>query len=130
MSRPRPNETHDQESIDRLHRAIALLEATDPESWWPGPTYRSPCGQYHCALAHIEAAWGMDEMERFEGEWANSYMIGGVNDGKNPDYPHPTPKERVLAYLNALADGDEPSIHESMWEDWCASETPHGKEQA
>lgn len=116
----RPNEFHDQPSLDRLDRAIALLEGTDPDTWWAGPTYRSPCGRYHCALAHLEVAWGMSEMEAFESEWSNSYVLGLINDGRNPKYPQPTPKERSLAYLYALRRGEEDSILEGMDRDFRA----------
>ncbi|SDH37794.1 hypothetical protein [Microbacterium sp. 77mftsu3.1] len=50
----------------------------------------------------------------FESEWASTYAIYPVNDGKHPRYPQPTPRQRVLAYLHALAAGDEMTTMQAM----------------
>jgi hypothetical protein len=97
-----------------LAEVIAHLETTDPDTWWPGPTYRSPDGTQHCALSHIETRWGMDVMDWFEDRWSTSYVIGAVNDGTHPGYPQAHPKDRCLAYVRALADGSELSTPDSM----------------
>lgn len=103
-----------QAELDLLDEVIAYLEGTEEESWWPGPTYRSPCGTQHCALSHVEARWDMETMGEFESTWSNSYVIGSVNDGGNRYYRQATPKARCLAYLHALRRGDEPDMTTSM----------------
>lgn len=106
----------DPEKLRFLDEVVALLSATDLDSWWAGPTYRSPCGTKHCCLAHIEAAWGIEAMERFESDWSSSYVIGAaVNDRASERYPQAHPKDRVLAYLQALRSGAEEDINTSMW---------------
>lgn len=112
--------------LDFLDEVIALIEATDPGTWWAGPTYRSPCGTQHCVLAQIELALGPEAMDRFEGTWANSYMIGGANDGKDPRYTQDHAKDRSLAYLRDLRSGGLPSICESMYADWMFLEAAPG----
>lgn len=101
-----------------LSDVIAYLDSTDPESWWPGPTYRSPDGTRHCALSHIEVQYGMPVMEWFESRWSTSYMIGSVNDGNDKGYQQESPKERCMAYLRALADGSELSTEEVMEQEY------------
>lgn len=107
----------DDRAIGMLSEVIDHLQDTDENSWWAGPTYRSPCGDRHCALSHIEARWGVEAMELFECVWSTSYVIGSVNDGGNPDYPQPTAKARSLAYLDALRRGDELDNGTSMERD-------------
>lgn len=97
-----------------LAHVIGLLERTNPDTWWAGPTYRSPDGTRHCALAHVETAWGIATMERFEDRWATSNVLGAVNDGNDDGYPQDTAKERCLAYLSDLWIGEKPSTQESM----------------
>lgn len=104
----------DTGDLDLLARVIAMVESTDPESWWPGPTFRSPDGTQHCVLAHIEDQMGMTAMEQFEETWSNSYVIGLINDGEKPGYQQATPKERCMAYLENLSRGVELSILEEM----------------
>lgn len=95
------------ERLAFLDNVIELLAATDPESWWPGPTYRSPDGTRHCCLSHIFEAFGSDGMDRFESQWSTVHVIGRVNDGKHDDYPQHHPKDRVLAFLANLRSGVE-----------------------
>lgn len=97
-----------------LDEAIAYLETTPEESWWAGPTYRSPDDTQHCALAHVENRWSPETMAWFEGRWSTSYVIGAVNDGQHPGYQQRTVKERCLAYLYALRDGREEDTITSM----------------
>ena len=57
----------------------------------------------------------------FECAYATTYAIYPVNDGTNPDYQQPTPRQRVLAYLRALASGDELTTMQAMDRDYAAS---------
>lgn len=94
---------------------IDFLNATAPQSWWAGPTFRSECGTQHCVLSHIFEKWGSAGFDEFEDRYSTSYVIGGViNDKPSEAYPQAHPKERVVAYLNAMLAGVEMTTHESM----------------
>lgn len=99
---------HDPNAIALLNRVETMLQATTPDSWWEGPTFRSPCGTKHCALSHIAEQFGMDAMDEFENTWSTSYVIGAtVNDHPSERYPQAHPKDRVLAYIANLRSGVE-----------------------
>jgi hypothetical protein len=102
---------------------IAYLESTDPGSWWPGPTYRSPDETHHCVLSHIFERYGSAAMGEFEERWSTSYVIGNVNDGGHPGYLQPDPKDRCLAFLYALATGAEETTVEMMEAQWATEMT-------
>lgn len=110
--RPEALEVHG--SLPPLVDVIAFLESTDPDSWWAGPTFRSPDETQHCVLSHIFERYGPEAMRTFEEVWSTSYVIGAVNDGKYPSYPQEHPKDRSLAFLHALAVGTEQTTVESM----------------
>lgn len=96
------------QAMDLLDRVEAMLRETSPESWWEGPTFRSPCGTKHCVLSHIAEQFGMEVMEEFENAWSTSYVIGAaVNDKPSEKYPQSHPKDRVLAYIANLRSGVE-----------------------
>ncbi|MCZ4505898.1 hypothetical protein O4273_24005 [Rhodococcus ruber] len=119
---PAPTPAHeDPEKVAFLDKCIAMLRETDPDTWWEGPTFRSTDGQKHCALSHIADRFGMEALERFEAEWSTSYVIGAlVNDEPSNKYPHDHPKDRVLAYLDALRVGTEVDVETSMWRQFMA----------
>lgn len=105
----------DSSVLPPLAQIVEHLAATDPESWWTGPTFRSPCGTRHCVLAHIEAEWGTAGFDEFESRYATSYVIGAtVNDAPSDRYPQAHPKDRVIAFLHAMGRGEEPTTPESM----------------
>lgn len=60
----------------------------------------------------LAVAWIVGEIDG----WLRSTRIYPVNDGTNPRYPQETPKQRILAYLRALAAGDELTTEQSMEE--------------
>jgi len=98
----------DPAAIALLDRVETLLTATSPDSWWEGPTFRSPCGTKHCVLSHIADQLGMDAMDAFENYWSTSYVIGAAVDDQPSDrYPQAHPKDRVLAYIANLRTGIE-----------------------
>jgi len=100
--------------LPELPVIIDYLRQTHPDTWWAGPTYRSPDGTQHCALSHIADRWGMDAMGMFEETWSTSYVIGAINDRPTPGYEQDHPKDRVLAYIEALRDGREDDVQTSM----------------
>lgn len=114
MDHPRPRHDIPHGPLPSLDDLIAVLEPTDPDTWWAGPTFRSPDQTQHCVLSHIFEMYGPDAMQLFEEGWSTQFCIGGVNDGTDPRYTQPTAKERSLAYLRALRDGHEMTTAESM----------------
>lgn len=104
--------------LENLDTVIAYMEATDEDAW-NLDTVRSKDGKKNCFFGHLfnmspdegraNALWGM-----FEELYATSYRIYPVNDGENPRYPQATPKQRILAYLRALAAGEEMTTEQSM----------------
>lgn len=101
----------DLEALRLLDQVETVIANTSPDSWWEGPTFRSPCGTKHCVLSHVAEQLGMDAMEEFEGLWSTSYVIGAeVNDKPSDRYPQAHPKDRVLAYLSNLRSGVEEDV--------------------
>lgn len=104
--------------LENLDTVIAYMEATDEDAW-NLDTVRSKDGTKNCFFGHLfnmsadedraNALWGL-----FEDLYATTYMVYPVNDGENPRYPQATPKQRILAYLRALAAGEELTTQQSM----------------
>lgn len=108
----------DRLALQLLDKVEAMIAATDPDSWWEGPTFRSPCGTKHCVLSHIADQLGMEAMEAFEDLWSTSYVIGAaVNDKPSDRYPQSHPKDRVLSFLANLRSGVELRTWEGMERD-------------
>lgn len=116
---------------ERLTDFITYLEATTDADWCE-EVVRSQDGEQNCALGHV-FEWGRargDGSDRagsrawdwFESAWSTSYAVYPVNDGRNPDYPQATPKERIIAYCKALLDGRELSTHESLEFEGCSGD--------
>ncbi|MCC3292412.1 hypothetical protein [Arthrobacter sp. zg-Y1110] len=106
--------------LANLDSVITYMEATDEDAWRVD-TVRSADGTTNCFFGHLFNMGGTDERGSalwnwFEEMWATTYAIYPVNDGKNPAYPQATPKQRVLAYLRALADGTELTTLQAMEE--------------
>jgi hypothetical protein len=125
-----------EDFIEDLPAFISHLETTAEDSWCTD-VVRSPDGAANCVFGHLfqyatdhaattelpagthgrtgrggkplhpaevfaNAVWNV-----FEERWTTTYMLYRVNDGENPRYDQPTPKQRVIAYLRALAAGEE-----------------------
>ena len=91
-----------------LPAVIDYLEDTADESWLMGRC-RSEDGSQNCVLGHLLDFGGGEAIDVFEEVYATSFMVFPVNDGEHPDYPQPTPKQRVLAYLRNMEAGREPT---------------------
>lgn len=108
---------HIPDSLAFLDTVIALIDATDRDAWWEGPTFRSPCQTKHCVLSHVAEQLGMAAMDRFQNEWSTSYVIGvQINDKPSEQYPQAHPKDRVAAYLQNLRNGSEKDVQVSTYE--------------
>ena len=113
-----------EEAIERLSDLqpfIEYLVQTD-ESEWAVDVVRTKDGK-NCLFGHlvdwyygkgyegsISTAW-----DAFEAMWMNTYVIYPINDGQNPRYQQPTPKQRVVAYMKNLWLGLEEDIN-TGWE--------------
>ena len=133
-----------------LDDIIAMVEGT-AEDAWQVDVVRSGDGNRNCFFGHLHAYgtrlaanlpadtvpaffrerapevkapdyFASQLWDWFECAFASTYAIYPVNDGTNPRYPQPTPKQRVLAYLRALATGDELTTMESMDAEFAATE--------
>ncbi len=100
-----------------LRDVIDMVEATAEDSWQMD-VVRSMDGQRNCFFGHLHAyastlaPAGMDPdrlasevWDWFEEQYASTYAIYPINDGKSPRYPQPTPRQRVLGFLNDLRTG-------------------------
>jgi len=61
----------------------------------------------------LNTAW-----DWFEAAVATTYMVYPVNDGKNPDYPQDTARERCIAYMKNLQSGKEMTTDVLMEHCW------------
>lgn len=115
--------------LRRLDPVIAYMEATDEDAWQVD-TVRSADGTINCFFGHLFNMGGNDARgnalwEGFESAWASTYRLYPINDGENPRYPQPTPKQRVLAFLRDLNSGAAKTTPQQMEEDynhWLAEE--------
>lgn len=111
-----------QETVENIGGIISYMESTAEDSWQMN-VVRSKDGTKNCFFGHLFNMGGDDERGSalwgwFEERWATTYMIYPVNDGENPDYPQPTPKQRILAYLRDLSDGTAKSVPVLMEEEY------------
>lgn len=132
-----------EDFIGDLRPFITHLETTAEDSWCTD-VVRSPDGSANCVFGHLfqYAADRASDVElpgsvhgrtdrhgrplpaaevfanavwnEFEESWSTTYAVYPVNDGANPHYTQPTPKGRVIAYLRALAAGEEETTVRSM----------------
>ena len=115
--------------LENLDAIIAHMEATAEDSWRVD-TVRSKDGATNCFFGHLFAMAPDDEhgsalWSGFENLWASTYMVFPINDGTNPRYPQATPKQRVLAYLRDLRDGNAkaaPELLEEDYQHWLAAQ--------
>ncbi|WIE80938.1 hypothetical protein [Curtobacterium sp. MCSS17_016] len=101
-----------------LEQVITHIEATDEASWCTDVVRTAEDGR-NCFFGHL-FNMGADDQEGaaiwdwFECRWMTTYGMYPINDGRNPRYPQPTPKQRCVAALHALRDGTELTTMESM----------------
>jgi hypothetical protein len=98
-----------------LEAIINFLEGTTEESWCTD-VVKTEDGK-SCLFGHIFDFGGKDLFYWFE-NIANTYMVYPVNDGENPKYQQPTPKQRCIAYLKNLQNGKEKTIYELLEEEF------------
>lgn len=114
-----------EDRLATLDEFIAYCEATS-EDEWQLDVVRDKDNSRNCLFGHL-VNWyygkdyrGLvsDAWDFFESGWASTFFVYQVNDGRNPRYPQPTPRQRCLALLRALADGSEMTPDEAMEHDY------------
>lgn len=94
---------------------IPYIENTTEDSWCMD-VVKTKDGK-NCLFGHLFDLGGSELMDWFE-NIATTYMVYPVNDGQNPLYPQPTPKQRCIAYLKDLQSGKAKTTYELMEEDY------------
>lgn len=94
---------------------IPYMENTTEESWCMD-VVKTKDGK-NCLFGHLYDLGGGELMDWFE-NIATTYMVYPVNDGQNPSYPQPTPKQRCIAYLKDLQSGKAKTTYQLMEEDY------------
>lgn len=107
---------------DRLAKIIEYVKATREDEWCTDVVRNSDGA--NCLFGHISKMDGTDmaygeAWDWFEEAWGTTYYIYPINDGTNPNYPQPTPKQRITAYLERLLSGEEQCMAE-YWESMAA----------
>lgn len=94
---------------------IPYMENTTEESWCMD-VVKTKDGK-NCLFGHLYDLGGGELMDWFE-NIATTYMVYPVNDGENPNYQQPTPKQRCVAYLKDLQRGKAKTTYQLMEEDY------------
>lgn len=94
---------------------IPYMENTTEESWCMD-VVKTKDGK-NCLFGHLYDLGGGELMDWFE-NIATTYMVYPVNDGENPNYQQPTPKQRCVAYLKDLQSGKAKTTYQLMDEDY------------
>lgn len=102
---------------DELSKILEYAKGTKEQDWCTD-VVRNKDGA-NCLFGHISEMEGTEyaegEMwEWFEDTWGTTYYVYPINDGQNPKYPQATPKQRIVAYLEALLSGEEQDM-ETYW---------------
>lgn len=114
--------TEEFQHLFNINSIISYMETTDAGRW-TSDVCRTQDGK-NCFLGHLYEYAGGDENNKvangiidwFESAYATTYMFFPINDGKHPDYPQKTQKDRIIAYLKNLRDGKEQTTCQIMEE--------------
>jgi hypothetical protein len=95
--------------VEDLPAFIAYLESTSPDEWLLD-TVRNVGNTKNCLFGHlINYIYGKDytgtispAWDLFEELWSTDFVIYPINDGKDPNYPQATARERIIRYLSDL----------------------------
>lgn len=132
------------ETIDpRLASLIEHLERTTDAQWLVDRVRDNHTGA-GCLMSHVfdwgggdtpitdgfNKNGGTEAWNWFEAIYATTYMVYPVNDGENAKYQQVTPRERCIAYLKDLRDGNEKTTlaYEEEYEAaWNAAQRAQGE---
>lgn len=98
-------------AVFSLDAIILYMENTSEESWCTD-VVKTKDGK-NCLFGHLFDLGGVKLFNWFE-NIATTYMVYPVNDGENPNYQQPTPKQRCIAYLKDLQSGKAKTTYQLM----------------
>ncbi len=97
---------------------IEYLKGTTKESWCD-LVYRTKDGR-NCLFGHLVEYFDVPDdtnispiLDTFENNFASTYMVFPVNDGKSNIYLQDNPRDRCIAYLTDMANGKTPTTWET-----------------
>jgi len=102
-------------AVFSLDVIIPYMENTTEESWCTD-IVKTKDGK-NCLFGHLFDLGGGKLYDWFE-NIATTYMVFPVNDGENPNYQQPTPKQRCVAYLKDLQSGKAKTTYQLMDEEY------------
>ena len=115
----------DKDVRDPLKEILEHLKTTSEDSWCvevcANKDLTKWCLKYHLNAMSKEGR--IDYLYFFEECIATQRMYYPVNDGENPKYQQPTPKQRCIAYIEAIIDWSERSLQDEF-----EVQEKHGKE--
>lgn len=97
------------EKISQLDQFIQYLQETR-EDEWAIDVVRTEGGKKNCLFGHlVNWVYGPDyegsvtrAWDCFEEMWSSTFEIYPINDGQDPRYTQPTPKQRCIAFMKDL----------------------------
>jgi hypothetical protein len=123
-------ERYSEKELILINNIISYLQNTKVEDWCTDVVRK---GNKNCFFGHIfeygkngiqipewgnysgdkggDALWGW-----FENNVSTTDTIYPVNDGENPKYQQPNPKERCIAFILDIVNGKEKNTYEGMEE--------------
>jgi hypothetical protein len=97
---------------DFLNDIIHYLKNMTLESDWCVDVVRTKDQKQNCLMGHLFNFGGNLIVDIFHNNISTEYCYYQINDGKNPNYPQATPKQRIIAYLENVRDGKEETVLE------------------
>lgn len=97
------------EKLTHLDQFIQYLQETR-EDQWAIDVVRTEGGKKNCLFGHlVNWVYGPDyegsvsmAWDLFEEMWSSEWEVYPINDGKDPRYQQPTPKQRCMAFMKDL----------------------------
>lgn len=88
---------------------IKKFEAIPEDNWWVGDfrnmgNHCQFCALGHCGMTYHNSTKESDALDELFGD----AVVPEINDGENPAYQQPTPKQRILAALYDIKKLSEP----------------------
>lgn len=110
----------DEKWQNLVSEIIDYLEGTTDDQWCVDVVKNRDNG--NCLFGHVfdffSKKWGEEKAsqgwEWFESAVSTTFYVYPINDGKNPDYPQSTPKERCIALMKNILSGDQLTTMEGI----------------
>ena len=121
-------ELFDKDKINWLHSLLDYLQKTKEDEWCVGVCRKTDTAiQKNCLLGHVfnfgsidffgkNSEKGANAALNFFDNIATTYIFYPINDGTNPNYQEPTPKQRCVSFLKNILSSKEKTVNQ-MWEE-------------